>query len=235
LAVEKWDRQAFPELHLPAPIGSLWLSKLAVIEVKGLVPSLWQELTRQGVATEVDRPVRHIDWEHEWPTAVTHDTIYRARRLFLTVPKLLGQELPALEQKQLLLEGKPLLPEARLFERPATWVHYAKSPLYLDPRQDRWGLVRLAPYAEERAERSFLQEAATRWLGCPLQEVAYYDLTVPGQEDGLPVFDHHPWREDCIWTGGIGQTHWPWLPAYLSRLLELPLGGDLRLRTPVTT
>ena len=230
---QTWEPGAFPELSLGPEMGSFYLPKLPVLETAGLLPRLWQELSRQGVTTVVDSPVQLIDWEHDWPTAVTHDTIYRGRRLFLGVPSLLGLPLPELQSKQLWLEGQLAGAETRDYERLATWIHYAKAPLYLDGQPSRMGLVRLAGYAEEAAERTFLLEAAQRWFQCPLQNRAFYDLAVTGP----PLLDYHPWRQDCIWMAGLGQTHWPWLPALTSRLLED--GGcppaELRLQAEVSS
>lgn len=214
----------FPEFRRDSSLGSLFMEKLPCLRLQGLVSRLWHELQREGVDPYADTPVRQIDWEHEWPTAVTRDTIFRARRLVLCAgrqtPKLLGQSLPDLCQRHLWLEGRPGLEDRRPQERPVLWIHYAKAPVYLCPGPERWGWTRLWPHPDEAAEKKFLEEIPERWLSCSVEERAFYDLRVAGLADGQPALDYHAWRQDCVWLAGLGQTHWPWLPELIGQLTD---------------
>ena len=214
----------FPELKLDNDMGTMLLERLPCLQLKGLISGLWQELQREGVDPYADTPVTQIDWEHEWPTAVTRDTIFRGRRLILAsgrqTPKLLGQTVPSLEQKHLWLEGHPQLEDRRPVERPALWIHYAQAPLYLWPGPESWGWSRLWEAPDSATERQFLQKVPERWLRCGMDGVATYDLRVEGMQDGLPGLDYHPWRQDCLWLAGLGQTHWPWLPELVKQLTD---------------
>ena len=220
----------FAELKLESDLGSLFMERLSHLKMEGLVSRLWLEMQREGVDPYADTHVTQIDWEHEWPTAVTRDTIFRGRRLILAAgrqtPKLLGQPIPTLEQKHLWLEGRPQLEDRRPVERPALWIHYAKAPLYLWPGAENWGWTRLWEAPEPAAERQFLQGVPERWLSCGFDSLATYDLRLDALSDGQPALDYHPWRQDCVWLAGLGQTHWPWLPELVKQLtdpqLQLP-------------
>jgi len=224
LATETFQPGHFPELKSDPGMGSLYMPRLPVLSLAGLTRKLWLELQREAVDPYADCPVAQIDWEHEWPTAVTRDTIFRGRRLFLMAgrgtPRLLGQPTPRLTQRHLWFECQPLLEDRGPWRRPVVWVHYAKAPLYLCPGSDSWGWSRLWETPEEGPERLFLQGMAERWLSCPITQPAFYDLRVDSLADGLPVLDYHPWRNDCIWMAGVGQTHWAWLPQVLDRLVD---------------
>jgi hypothetical protein len=226
----------FPELKLESDLGSLFLERLPCLQLEGWVGRLWLELQREGVDPYADTLVTQIDWEHEWPTAVTRDTVFRGRRLILAsgrqTPRLLGQSLPPLEQKHLWVEGCPRLEDRRPVQRPALWIHYARAPLYLWPGAERWGWSRLWEPPEAAAEQQFLRDVPDRWLRCGLDSLATYDLRLDGFQDGQPGLDYHPWRQDCLWLAGVGQTHWPWLPELVRQLTDpqLQLSDELSLR-----
>jgi glycine/D-amino acid oxidase-like deaminating enzyme len=215
--------ERFPEFRFEAGMGHYFMPRLPVLPHAGLVGRVWWELQREGVDPYADTHVQLIDWEHELPTAVTADTIFRARRLILATgkrtPALLGRELPALQSERTWLEAHPLLERPPEEARPHLWVHYARAPLYISPEGERWGLGRLQ-HTEEAGELDFLRQARRRWLGCSFENDAVYTLRVDGLSDGLPAVDFHPWREDCVWLAGVGQAHWPWLPHLVEALTE---------------
>ncbi len=205
------DPGLFPELKMAPELGSVYFDKLPSLDVTGLTYRLWKELQRAGVDPYVDTEVRHIDWEHEWPTAVTRDTIFRAKRLILTAPSLFHKEKHSI--RQTWLQGAPQLEDRQAFQRPALWIHYAKAPVYLWPGVETWGWTRL--HEAEAGEERFLSAIPERWLSCAVQDVATYELEVD-----QPAMGYHPWRQDCIWLSKQGQQNWPWLPELVASLLD---------------
>jgi len=205
------DRELFPEFKLDADLGSVYLEKLPSLDIAGYVHRLWMEMQRDGADPYADTEVRQIDWEHDWPTAVTRDTIFRGKRLILTAPKL--YQAQDLKQKQLWLQGQPQLEDRRPHQRPALWIHYAKAPVYLWPGPDHWGWTRL--HEAEPDEQSFLEKIPGRWLNCKVDKPATYELSVDQS-----AMDYHPWRKDCVWLSQQGQQNWPWLPHLVQSLMD---------------
>ena len=205
------DPGLFPEFKFDSDLGSVYFDKLPSLEVNGLTEQLWRELQREGVDPNSETEVRHIDWEHEWPTAVTRDTIFRARRLILTAPSMLHQEKHAISQTW--LQGLPRLEDRRPLQRPALWIHYAKAPVYLWPGSPSWGWTRLCE--SEAGEETFLRGIPDRWLKCAIPEVATYELRVD-----QPAMGYHPWRQDCVWLSKQGQQNWPWFPQLMESLTD---------------
>ncbi|MFN8612700.1 MAG: hypothetical protein U0931_34505 [Vulcanimicrobiota bacterium] len=201
----------FPEFKLDARLGSIYLDKLPYLQVSGLCERFWVELQRDGADPCADTEVCQIDWEHEWPTAVTRDTIFRARRLILTAPKLFHQEPHT--YKQFWMQAHPQLEDRRPWQRPALWVHYAKAPLYLWPGPEHWGWVRL--HEAEEGEERFLRGIPERWLSCAMQNPATYELRID-----RPALGYHPWRQDCLWLSRQGQQNWPWFPQLLEKIVD---------------
>ncbi|MBS2033638.1 FAD-binding oxidoreductase [bacterium] len=205
------EGELFPEFKLDSQMGSIYLEKLPFLQVQGIAERIWLQLQRDGADPCADTEVRQIDWEHEWPTAVTRDTIYRARRLILTAPKLFHNEAHSF--KQIWLQGQPQLEVRRPQQRPALWIHYAKAPLYLWPGPEHWGWVRL--HEAEEGEERFLRGVPGRWLSCGLQDLATYELRVD-----RPALGFHPWRQDCLWMSRQGQQNWPWFPQLLEKVID---------------
>ena len=205
------DPGLFPEFKFDSDLGSVYFDKLPSLEVNGLTEQLWRELQREGVDPNSETEVRHIDWEQEWPTAVTRDTIFRARRLILTAPSMLHQEKHAISQTW--LQGLPRLEDRRPLQRPALWIHYAKAPVYLWPGSPSWGWTRLCE--SEAGEETFLRGIPDRWLKCAIPEVATYGLRVD-----QPAMGYHPWRQDCVWLSKQGQQNWPWFPQLMESLTD---------------
>ncbi len=214
----------FPELRLDSGLGTFAWDRLPFLKVDAVTARIWQQLQKEGGKIYADTTITQVDWEHEWPTAIGGSNIFRARRLFLVngsgVPPLLKQPLPEFKQRRVWIEGQPLSDCKLNLERPCLWVHYAHLPLYLVARGVRWGLGRLGDGSQEAEELQFLQKAMAQWLRCPLGQQAIFQLQVDGLADGQPALDYHPWRKDCLWLAGWGQTHWPWAPAMLERLCD---------------
>ena len=189
----------------------VYLEELPSLEVTGLTERLWSELKREGADPYADTEVRHIDWEHEWPTAVSRDTIFRAKRLILTAPNLFHQEKHSIQQ--VWMQGQPQLEDRRPLTRPALWIHYAAAPVYLWPGSPNWGWTRL--HDAEQGEESFLRGIPDRWLKCGVENLATYELRVDQAAMG-----HHPWRNDCLWLSKQGQQNWPWLPKLVESLTD---------------
>lgn len=219
----------FPELITPAEVGTAYLPDLPVVEPAGVAARVWRKLQRDGANPNADTRVSLIDWEHEWPTAVTRDRIFRGKRLYLTggVEELFNQPLPVTRQKRTWLEAEPVLDRPFAGVRPVLWVHYALAPFQVLPFPDRFGFGREREPVTELEEIDFLRSAQKRWLSCEFKTPAVYALEVPGWLDGVPVVDHHPWRDDCIWMAGLGQPHWGWYPALLPTLVDPQGRGGL--------
>lgn len=205
------DPGLFPELSLSSELGSVYFEKLPSLDAAGLTERLWLQMQRDGVDPYADTEVRQIDWEHEWPTAVTRDTIFRAKRLILTAPSLFHREKHSIAQTW--LQGHPQLEDRRPLQRPALWIHYAKAPVYLWPGAENWGWTRL--HEAEEGEEKFLRGVPDRWLRCGMSDVTAYELRVDQAAMG-----YHPWRQDCIWMSKQGQQNWPWLPQLVDSLLD---------------
>ena len=240
-----WQRlsQQLEESHLPAQalpdervgelamqrdLGAYYFDSLPWLNVAGRVEAWWKELQRLDQGPWADTPVMQVDWEHERPTAVTRDTIVRGKRLVLAgstaTRRYLGQELPELSFSQLWLEGAPQLEKPLTAPPVASWIHYARAPLYLWGGVERWGLTRLAPCEDEKADLEFLRDARQRWWRCGFADTQVFQMQVDSLSDGLPALDTHPWRQDALWLAGVGQTHWPWLPQLAEALLD-PVGA----------
>ncbi len=214
------DPGLFREFKLSGELGSVYMEKLPSLDVSGLTELVWRELQREGVDPCADTEVRQIDWEHEWPTAVSRDTIFRARRLILTAPSLFHQEKHSI--RQFWMQGQPELEDRRPLSRPALWIHYAKAPVYLWPGASSWGWTRL--HEAEPNEETFLRGIPERWLRCAVNDAATYELRVDQAAMG-----HHPWRKDCLWLSKQGQQNWPWLPQLVESLKD-PTSESLLLQ-----
>lgn len=229
-------QEEFPELRLANSLATFGLDSLPWLLTEGLPTRLWGMLHQAGVQVEAQTALHRVDWEHEHPTVVGQGVVFRGRRLFLMgttqVERFLNQPLPALKQVRSWLQAPPELDEKGSVERPCLWIHYAKAPCYWIPRGENWGWGRLAELQDAPNEEKFLLSLPERWLHCRLGKPAVYRLEVAGLEDGRPCLEPHPWREDCLWMAGVGQTHWLWLPSLLATLIDPAQGlpEELRLR-----
>lgn len=205
------ERDLFPEFKHDSGLGSFYFEKLAYLEVGGITERVWRDLQRDGADPCADTEVRQIDWEHDWPTAVTRDTIFRARRLILTAPGLFHKDPHNF--KQVWVQGQPQLEDRRPQQRPALWIHYAKAPVYLWPGPQTWGWTRL--HEAEEGEERFLRAVPERWLNCGVTDLATYELRVD-----QPALGYHPWRQDCLWLSRQGQQNWPWFPQLLEKIVD---------------